>query len=232
MNYKTFEDFQNSLHAVVNNTLGDESSPIHEYIDYACTIIDDTVGCRQFLKAYCGRGVHDAHEGGLADHTVKVFTELINMVFSGNADQRYYQNIQDNVDMKALIIGCILHDIGKVHEYDGGNNNIYHYVTHLLFGVEMLGSMCADGIIDKYGKETYWRIISILGQHHGEFGERPQTVEAYLVHLADYQETKLQILEEALGSDLRPSADEHSLNWLLTNKYISFKLNVFGGIRD
>lgn len=215
------EIFNKELTQIVLNKLGDETTPILNYIDTATDILyllTNEGKATSFTEEWCARGVHDARKNGLSVHTIKVFSELINMLFSGTSyGDRFYNNILNKVDMPALIIGCIIHDIGKTMEYYYGTNSDIHYCTHLLLGVEMLVGV-KDLLIEKYGEQTYYRILSIIGQHHGEFGEKPQTIEAYLVHLADYQETKLQILEEAI--------DKRIMGNIISSEYIPFKLNV------
>jgi len=52
--------------------------------------------------------------------------------------------------------------------------------------------------IEPLGEEFYYRLQAIIQQHHGEFGEPCHTVEAYIVHLVDMFESRVQMLEESL----------------------------------
>lgn len=218
MLYKDLDEFRGNLKFIAESKVGDQAKEICEYIDIACDVIKPVMSL--FMDEYAARSVHDAVPGGLADHTAKVFHELINMLWGEDADESFYVNIKNNVDLKALIVGCILHDIGKVFEYDKGENRAFHWVSHPIHGVAYLATR---GLEFTLGTSTYFRVLSIIGQHHGEFGEKPQTIEAYLVHLADYQESRLQILEEAVrdGRNETPLSD-----FTIQSKYLPFKMNV------
>lgn len=227
MQYKDLNEFRENLHFIFNNITGDESSSIHYYIDVACIVLEGVEFTYQgrFMQEYCARSVHDAHIGGLADHTAKVFTELVSMLYAGDADERYYGTLIEHVNTPALIVGCILHDLGKIREYDNGKNGDFHYVSHNMLGIELVAPY-KHILIDHLGVEAYYRILSIIGQHHGDFGEKPQTIEAYLVHLADYQETKLQILNEALANTVSGLNLDTTGNFFVESKYLPYRLSV------
>ena len=44
----------------------------------------------------------------------------------------------------------------------------------------------------------YLELIAIISQHHGEFGERPKTVYAYLVHVIDLLDSRVSGLQKKL----------------------------------
>lgn len=188
-------------------------------VDFALELIEDLAPT--FYTEFAARGVHDAKEGGLVNHTFKVFSFAFDMIFKGG----FYANIYKSIDINAFIIGSILHDVGKVMEYENGKNGKYYYVSHNLLGIDMISAK-KDRIIRIYSEDTYYRILSIIGQHHGEFGENPQTVEAYLVHLADMLESRLQILDESLLGMTFENASDGLTERTLKSKYIPFKLDV------
>ena len=215
--YSNYNEFTKALVEVFTNVTHDYSSPIIDYIGDAVNLIKKATPA--FLNSYCAVSVHDAYEGGLSAHTVKVFSQLVNSVFGGDGTNRFYENIKESVDMPALIIGCIIHDFGKSFEYLNGKRHENSFVPHTLFGIHLLTKLEAD-ILSKYSMGTYLRLMAIIGQHHGDFGEKPQCIESYLIHLADYQETKLQILEEAISNSQDP---------VVESKYLPYKLNCGGG---
>lgn len=221
--YSNYDEFYLALCNVFVEATGDASSPIISDINNAITFIRKaTPG---FLESYCAVSVHDAYEGGLPAHTVKVFSQLCSFMFGGDGTDVFYNNIRNGVDMPALIIGCIIHDFGKTFEYLNGQRHENSFVPHTLFGIHLLTKLEVD-ILTKYSMGTYLRLMAIIGQHHGNFGEKPQCIESYLVHLADYQETKLQILEEAIES-AKDYGDD-----VVTSKYLPYKLNCGGGNFD
>lgn len=210
--YNGYMEFANALEDVFTQVTGDHTSPVVSYIYDAIELIKKaTPG---FIEGYCAVSVHDAYEGGLPAHTVKVFSQLCSFMFG--------------VDMPALIIGCIIHDFGKSFEYLNGQRHENSFVPHTLFGIHLLTKLEAD-ILSKYSMSTYLRLMAIIGQHHGDFGEKPQCIESYLIHLADYQETKLQILEEAIESTKFICNAIDYKDTVVTSKYLSYKLNCGGG---
>lgn len=207
-------DLEDDLRNIVLDKLQDDTTPILSYIHDACYIIQ--AYAPTFMSEYCAVAVHDTEEGGLARHTCKVFHELISMLYGGTTGTRFYSKLINQVDLPSLIVGCILHDVGKTLEYNQGKKSNHGYVPHTLSGIEFVAQF-KETIIKAYGPDSYLRILSIIGQHHGDFGEKPQTIEAYLVHLADYQETKLQILEEAIAKGKEDGEP-------FTGKYLPYKL--------
>ena len=221
--YNNYIEFVDALEDVFIQVTGDHASPVVSYICDAVELIKKaTPG---FLESYCAVSVNDAYEGELPAHTVKVFSQLCSFMFGGDGTSRFYNNIADSVDMPALIIGCIIHDFGKSFEYLNGQRHENSFVPHTLFGIHLLTKLELE-ILTKYSMGTYLRLMAIIGQHHGDFGEKPQCIESYLIHLADYQETKLQILEEAI-SNAKGLGDD-----VVTSKYLSYKLNCGGGNID
>ena len=218
--YKNYDEFTKALVEVFTNKTLDYSSPVIDYIWDAVGLIKDATP--NFINTYCAVSVHDAYEGGLPAHTVKVFSQLVECVFGGDGTNHFYENIKNNVDMPALIIGCIIHDFGKTFEYLNGKRHENSFVPHTLFGIHLLTKLEAT-ILSRYSMGTYLRLMAIIGQHHGDFGEKPQCIESYLIHLADYQETKLQILEEAI---------DKVEDGVVESKYLPYKLNCGGGLNE
>lgn len=218
--YSNYDEFTKALVEVFTNKTLDYSSPVIDYIWDAVGLIKDATP--SFLGDYCAVSVHDAYEGGLSAHTVKVFSQLVECVFGGDGTNHFYENIKNNVDMPALIIGCIIHDFGKSFEYLNGKRHENSFVPHTLFGIHLLTKLEAT-ILSRYSMGTYLRLMAIIGQHHGDFGEKPQCIESYLIHLADYQETKLQILEEAI---------DKVEDGVVESKYLPYKLNCGGGLNE
>ena len=55
-----------------------------------------------------------------------------------------------------------------------------------------------DLIVEKKGEQFFNQLVSILSQHHGEYGERPRTVASYVVHLIDCLEANLTTINSML----------------------------------
>jgi 3'-5' exoribonuclease len=56
-----------------------------------------------------------------------------------------------------------------------------------------------EDIIEVFGEEGYYRILSVIQQHHGEFSESCHTLESYIVHKADMLEAQMAKLNKDLA---------------------------------
>ena len=58
-----------------------------------------------------------------------------------------------------------------------------------------------EEIINLKGEDFYYSLISIISQHHGEYGEAPRTVAAYVIHQLDCLDSTLTLLDEVSMAD-------------------------------
>lgn len=160
----------------------------------------------KFMVEFAAAYHHDNCRSGLLAHTTKVarMTSLVTL----------YPNIIKVVPIDLLYLSAALHDIGKVVEYNNGVvEGAGKYISHTMLGVLKLEEHKED-IIAMVGEHYYTILLSVIQQHHGEYGERPRTVAAYIVHLMDILDTKLTGLDEALlGAESGVVFDEYKLNW-------------------
>lgn len=159
----------------------------------------------RFTVEFAARGHHDAVKSGLLVHTYKVICLVARTV-------KIYPALLSHIDKDLLYLGTFCHDIGKIYEYTNGaiiGNGLL--VSHNTFGVEMLASYKND-IIKLKGEDFYYRLLAIVQQHHGEWGERPRTLEAYIIHMLDNVESKFQAINEVLDSGMSTvSIDDYKL---------------------
>lgn len=151
----------------------------------------------RFMVEFAAKGHHDAVKSGLLAHTYKNVYILTRFI-------KLYQNIVKNLDMDVLVVGTALHDVGKVFEYTNGVvQGMGLLVSHHTFGVEILAKY-KDEIVALKDEEFYYRLLAVVEQHHGEFGETPRAIDAYLIHLVDLLESKFQAIDESLekGNDV------------------------------
>ena len=128
-----------------------------------------------FCKEYAGSKMHDAKIGGLLNHTVKML-RLAETLVKSDVRLEPYKDI--------IFSGVILHDIGKVQEMNLGIYTVNSFPTHRVFGIEMLCRHKND-IVAEIGETNYYHLQCIIQGHHGQWGESPKTVWAYVVHLID-----------------------------------------------
>lgn len=152
--------------------------------------------CKDFKIAFAARNHHDNCKAGLLAHTYKVFSLMAYTIGT-------YKNIVGtDTDIKDLLyIGCIIHDIGKVWEMNLGSYTEQSIVTHRYLGAEHVAKY-KDKIVTEYSEMWYYNLISILLQHHDEYGEPCKTVYAKLVNLVDDLDAKLTSIADAMGEDV------------------------------
>ncbi len=137
--------------------------------------------------------VHEAYEAGLIFHSLSVckIALAIAALYPGVFHKDY------------VIAGTLLHDIGKVEELSGPVQTKYtrrgKLESHIQIGAMIVNRKCRElGLND----EKTDLLTHIILSHHGvpEYGSPvlPKTSDAFLVHLADDADAKINILEQYL----------------------------------
>lgn len=160
-----------------------------------------------FVKHSAGKSVHHAYLNGLLEHTVSVAT--IGTTLAG---------LYEGVCLDYVIAGCLLHDIGKLRELSQFPRNDYsdegQLLGHLMIGAEMVHDTIKE--IPDFPDEIERILKHILIAHHGEleYGSPvpPKCIEAMIVHLADYSDSRIKMVEEMVeGSHEEPYVGYHKL---------------------
>lgn len=140
----------------------------------------------KFKNAPAAMYIHHAYLGGLLEHTVNV-VELCETIC------RLYPQLDRNL----TITGAILHDIGKIKEFDV-TTNIKVSEEGLLLGHTVIGTnMVLERLneINDYPKNLKDKLLHILLSHHGkvEYGSpiEPLFAEAWAVYSADEYDSRL-----------------------------------------
>lgn len=136
--------------------------------------------------------MHHARIGGLAEHTLGV---------CGFA--RAAVSVHPWLNGDLISAGCLLHDIGKIREYEVAGDFRYSLegklVGHIVLGVEMVRQWISSvsGFPDRLAMD----LIHIILSHHGEleYGSPkvPSTPEALVVHYADDLDAKMDMVRTA-----------------------------------
>lgn len=141
----------------------------------------------KFVSNYAASSHHDNCPGGLLAHTFKCLSIL--ETFAKLYGWMGEDVNMSNDDFKDLMyIGIAIHDIGKIYEI---NEDVYYedsFNSHRIIGLEILFAN-KDRIVSDYSEHFYNLLVSILVGHHGEWGDKPKTFEAILVHHIDYIES-------------------------------------------
>lgn len=132
----------------------------------------------KFHKSFGGSAHHHVYEGGLMVHTAEV-VENCTISMPGQADY------------DTLISAAIAHDYMKTREYEGGVKTDYaKKINHVSGGAIWMGYHMARAWMGPIDEDQQEDIIHCMLSHHGrkEWGSivEPQTVEANILHFADY----------------------------------------------
>jgi 3'-5' exoribonuclease len=150
----------------------------------------------RFKRAPGGKKMHHAYLGGLLEHTLSM------TVLVGEIAAHY-----SGIDMDILLAGTILHDIGKIREFE------YDYfidysdegklLTHIVIGCGMLDDKLRQ--VPGFPKEKTLLLKHMIVSHHGsrEFGspEPPRTLEAVLLNHIDDIDAKMNGLREFIAKE-------------------------------
>lgn len=160
-----------------------------------------------FTKHSAAKTVHHAYLNGLLEHTVSVTKIGVGLC-----------SLYDYVQKDYVIAGCLLHDIGKLKELTAFPRNDYsdegQLLGHLMIGAEMVHDYIQK--IADFPEETERLLKHILIAHHGEleYGSPvpPKCMEAMIVHLADYSDSRMKMMEEMIeNSHEAPYVGYHKL---------------------
>ena len=139
-----------------------------------------------------GTSVHHSYKGGLIQHSISVMelAYLIAKRFNG-------------VDIDLIITAALLHDIGKVLEYneDGSISDVGKFRDHISIGADIINNACIEL---EFPEDLKNHLIHIILSHHGkeEWGstKKPGTKEAFIIHIADYIDSQMFIFNKALST--------------------------------
>ncbi len=152
-------------------------------------LLDEELG-EKFKIAPAATTFHHAYRGGLLEHTLSVVTIC---------DK--FSTVYSNVNRDIIIAGGILHDIGKIYEYDNKTfkrTDEGRLMGHIAIGLTIIDrkSLKIKGLSEKLLNSLKHLVLS----HHGElqWGSpvQPSTVEALLLHFADNIDSKIQTFLE------------------------------------
>jgi 3'-5' exoribonuclease len=183
----------------------------------ADTFLGDAMIKEKLAAAPAGVKTHHAFPGGLLQHMFDLMS-LVQVVAP-----RYPQ-----VDRQLLLVGAMLHDIGKIEELGFEGELTYtdpgQLIGHLVQGVQILQKLVDR--IEAQGhlvpKELLWRLQHMIVSHHGtlEHGSPrvPMTLEAMLLHQLDDLDAKMNATTELIRSDMNSDSRWTNYNPTLGRK--------------
>jgi 3'-5' exoribonuclease len=163
---------------------------------------DDAEWVESFKTAPAAKKMHHAYIGGLLEHTLSMalLVERIAGHYSG-------------INMDLLLAGVVLHDIGKIREFDYTLSIDYsdegRLLSHIVIGIQMVDEKLR-GLKDFPEKKAFLLKHMIIS-HHGtrDFGspEPPKTLEAVLLNYIDEIDSKVNGIRDFMA------ADDPAANW-------------------
>lgn len=143
-----------------------------------------------FMDMYCmapaAKGMHHVYLGGLLEHSLAL-VKLVKTIVP------LYGGINEDL----LIVGALLHDVGKVYEmsYERAIDytDIGKLLGHITIGVELVEDKIR--LVEGFPRELGILLKHMLLSHHGqyEYGspKRPKTIEATILNYLDDMDSKI-----------------------------------------
>jgi 3'-5' exoribonuclease len=163
-----------------------------------------------FFRAPAAKKIHHNYSGGLLEHTLTV-AQLCTQV-AGN-----YPDI--NRDL--LISGALLHDIGKLQEYEMKVVPEYtvegRLLGHIVMGSELITTQIAQMRVENidFPPKLEWMLKHMILSHHGslEFGSPviPLFPEAFMLYMMDNLDAKMFVYKQKINEN--NGADELFTNY-------------------
>ena len=145
-------------------------------------LFSDKEFVKKFAASPAAKTVHHNYVGGLLEHTLEV------VYFCRKMMEVY----PDGIDGDIVLTGAILHDMGKIEEYDPFSFNFDitdrgKLLGHISIGKEILDRHIAQ--IEGFPRDLRLELEHVMLTHHGhkEWGspEIPKTVQAFALFHAD-----------------------------------------------
>jgi 3'-5' exoribonuclease len=164
------------------------SEPLRRLVD---AVLADADLMAAFKRSPAGVKQHHAYAGGLLEHVVNLL-HLADLVAP-----RY-----PAVDRDLLLVGVLLHDIGKTLELESERGFSYtdagQLLGHVLLGLELVDEKIRaveEHAGEPFDPETAVRVKHMIASHHGEYAfgapKLPMTLEAIALHHLDQLDARM-----------------------------------------
>ena len=185
----------------------------------AMAFYNDSEIASKFRMAPAGVKAHHAHAGGLLEHVVELM-QIASLIAT-----RY-----QHIDRDLLLLGAMLHDIGKLEELLFEDEMSYsdpgQLVGHLVQGVQMLDRQIpvAEAALGApIDKAFQFRLQHMIVSHHGQLEHGsprvPQTLEAIVLHAIDDMDAKVNAATEWIRADRNTDTPWTSFNPTIGRKF-------------
>jgi 3'-5' exoribonuclease len=149
-----------------------------------------------YRTAPAAKGMHHVYLGGLLEHSLAV-AKLVDTILPLYAP----------LNRDLLVVGALLHDMGKVREMVYLRSFDYtdegKLIGHITIGVEMIQEKISG--IPGFPLETTILLKHMMLSHHGqyEYGspKRPKTIEATILNYLDDLDAKINGIRTHIGKE-------------------------------
>lgn len=195
------EDAIDYLNSLVNSL---KNAHLKELLSF---ILADEDFFNVFVIAPAAKRNHHATIGGLLEHS-------LNIVRAAEQIAPVYPQI----DRDLLVAGALLHDIGKVGEYDFYTDIDFtdegRLLGHIVIGTQMLESYMNQ--LPDFPRELRLILLHLIVSHHGQYEwqspKRPKFLEAALLHHLDMIDAEVDMFSAAAAS--RENPQDHWSGWV------------------
>ncbi len=188
--------------------------------DLFCAFFHDREFLLTFADAPAAKSIHHAYVGGFLEHTLE----------TASICQHLLTLYPLYLNRDLLLTGAILHDIGKIKEYDAHSLNFEITDSGKLFGHIVLGhQMVKEAIsgVDNFPTDLETELLHMILSHHGQrdWGspEPPKTMNAFALHHADYLGAQLNYFHTVIHKNWGKVGNWTSMDYKLERSiYLGF----------
>jgi 3'-5' exoribonuclease len=157
---------------------------------------------QSFATAPAAKSMHHAYIGGLLEHSLAI-AALVDLMAP-----RYPRLNRD-----LMILGALLHDIGKIGELSYVRSFDYtdegKLIGHIVLGVEMIDERIRT--IPDFPRGTAMLIKHLILSHHGQYDygspKRPKTLEAIVLNFLDDLDSKINGVSAHMEREAESASD-------------------------
>jgi len=182
--------------------------------------LDDPEIAARYKAAPAAKTIHHAFLGGLLEH-------VLSLCGLAKLTAGHYPS----VDLDLLIVGAVLHDIGKIHELSYERGFAYTTEGQLIGHISIAMRMIADKLrgLPDFPVELRNLVEHLVLSHHGklEFGSPkvPVFPEALLLHYLDDMDSKMECMRALIEKD--PQAEGLFTGWSNSLERVALRKNRY-----